>query len=400
MIARPRPSRRSLPRRPGDNRVLLAVGVMFFVNGAVYANWIARLPEVQIRAGLSLQGLGFLLAAAGVTGTLASVSAGHVVDRFGSRAVTVAAGLLLVAILPIIGLTTSPWVLGAVLLALALADTLTDLGMNVQAAQVNAARTKPVINRIHGVWSIGTLLGGLAASFLAASGVALSIHLSVAAALLLVAVVLAGRSLLDHDDVVADGDRPADDPRRLGAGLVLLLMLVGWFALVIEIVPAEWSTLRLSRDLGASPGLAGLGFVAFVTGMVTGRLMGDEAMHRLGVRPIMIGGLTLSVMGTMVAATVDASVAVLAGFAVAGLGTSVVYPQIYARAARIPGVRSGRGLGVMSAGMRFGVLVTPVVTGFIADRRGVGTALAIVVATAGVVLLPGIVRLLQLTSPR
>ncbi len=385
--------------RPDDDRVLLAVGLMFFVNGAVYASWIARLPEVQTRTGLSLQGLGLLLSAAGITGTLASVAAGHVVDRFGSRAVTVAAGLFLVAIVPIVGLTTSPWVLGAVLLALALADTLTDLGMNVQAAQVNAARTKPVINRIHGVWSIGTLLGGLAASFLAASGVALWIHLSVAAVVLLVAVVIAGRSLLDHDDVVEDVDRSAGSSRRLGAGLVVLLMSVGWFALVIEIVPAEWSTLRLSRDLGASPGLAGLGFVAFVAGMVSGRLMGDEAMHRLGVRPIMLGGLALSLTGTMVAATVDASVAVLAGFAVAGLGTSVVYPQIYARAARIPGVRSGRGLGVMSAGMRFGVLVTPVVTGFIADRRGVGTALAIVVGIAGAVLLPGIVRLLRLTSP-
>jgi hypothetical protein len=51
--------------------------------------------------------------------------------------------------------------------------------------------------------------------------------------------------------------------------------------------------------------------------------------------------------------------------------------------------------------MRFGVLVTPVATGFIADRRGVGTALAIVVAVAGAVLFPGIVRLLRLTpSPR
>ena len=89
---------------------------------------------------------------------------------------------------------------------------------------------------------------------------------------------------------------------------------------------------------------------------------------------------------------------VLVGFAIAGVGTSVVYPQVYARMTKLPGISAGRGLGFMSTGMRFGVLVTPIVTGALAERIDVGTAIAIVVAVAAVILIPGIVRLLQITE--
>ncbi len=380
-----------------SNATLIAVGLMFFTNGAVYANWIARLPEVQTRTGLSLGGVGVLLAAAGVTGTLASVGAGGVVDRVGSRRVTITAGIALVLMFPIIGTTTSPWVLGGVLMLIALGDTFTDIGMNIQAAQIDDARPKPVINRIHGVWSIGTLAGGLLASALAEAGVALWIHLSLAAVVLLGVVLFASRSLLT-EDVPDEASTATPVAARGGVALTLVMLLaVGWMAIVIEIVPAEWSTLRLSRDLLTSPGTAGLGFVAFVSGMVVGRMTGDQAMHVLGVRPVMLAGLVLSLAGSLFAALVDATPAVFAGFAIAGLGTSVVYPQLYVRVTRVPGMSAGRGLGFMSTGMRFGVLVTPIATGALADRFDVGTAIAIVVAIAAVILVPAIVRLLQIT---
>lgn len=391
----PAPTRPSL--HAGDNPVLVAVGLMFFVNGAVYANWIARLPEIQDRAGLSLGTLGLVLSAAGITGTLASVLAGRLIDTYGSRQVALGAALLVVATLPVVGAATSAWVLTATLLVLALADTLADMGMNVQAAQVDAARRRPVINRIHGVWSVGTLVGGGIAGAVADAGIGLLAHLGVVAIVLTGVLLVASRHLLPADPQVEE-ERLSDGRRRpLPTSLVLVLLSVGWFALAIEIVPAEWSTLRMSRDLGASSGLAALGFVAFVAGMVVGRLSGDTVMHRFGVRSVMLGGLAVSVTGSMVAATVEITGVVLLGFALAGLGTAVVYPTIYARATRIPGVKPGRSLGLMSAGLRIGVLLTPLVTGGIADRTSVGTAIAVVVLVCGGALLPGMIRLLRLT---
>lgn len=377
--------------------MLTAVTLMFFVNGAVYSNWVARLPEIQDRTGLSLEGLGLALSVAGVTGTIASVAAGHMVDSYGSRWIAVGAAFVVVAALPMIGLATSPLALAAALLVLALADTLADMGMNVQAAQVDAARRRSVINRIHGVWSIGTLAGGAVAGLVADAGIGLTVHLAAVAIVLLVVVVTAAGSLLRTDRVVEDERTPDGKRKRLPVSLVLVLMSVGWFALAIEIVPAEWSTLRMSRDLGAESGLAALGFVAFVSGMVVGRLSGDSVMHWLGVRRVMLGGLALSLGGSVTASLAGATGLVLLGFSAAGLGTAVVYPTIYVRATRIPGVRPGRSLGLMSAGLRIGVLLTPVITGAIADRTSVGTGIAVVVVICGAGLLPGMIRLLRLT---
>lgn len=382
---------------PEATRVLTAVTLLFFVNGAVYSNWVARLPEIQDRTGLSLEGLGLVLSVAGITGTIASVGAGHMVDTYGSRWIAVGAALVVVATLPIVGLARSPLALAGALLVLALADTLADMGMNVQAAQVDAARRRPVINRIHGVWSVGTLAGGAVSGLVAEAGIGLPVHLMAVAIVLLAVVVAAAGSLLRSDRVVED-DRTADGKRkRLPWSLVVMLMTVGWFALAIEIVPAEWSTLRMSRDLGASSGLAALGFVAFVAGMVVGRLTGDAVMHRLGVRRVMLGGLALSLAGSVTASLAGATAAVLFGFVVAGLGTAVVYPTIYARATRIPGVKPGRSLGLMSAGLRVGVLLTPVITGALADRTSVGAAITVVVVVSGAGLLPGMIRLLRMT---
>lgn len=382
---------------PEATRVLTAVTLLFFVNGAVYSNWVARLPEIQDRTGLSLEGLGLVLSVAGITGTIASVGAGHMVDTYGSRWIAVGAALVVVATLPIVGLARSPLALAGALLVLALADTLADMGMNVQAAQVDAARRRPVINRIHGVWSVGTLAGGAVSGLVADAGIGLPVHLMAVAIVLLAVVVAAAGSLLRSDRVVED-DRTADGKRkRLPWSLVVMLMTVGWFALAIEIVPAEWSTLRMSRDLGASSGLAALGFVAFVAGMVVGRLTGDAVMHRLGVRRVMLGGLALSLAGSVTASLAGATAAVLFGFVVAGLGTAVVYPTIYARATRIPGVKPGRSLGLMSAGLRVGVLLTPVITGALADRTSVGAAITVVVVVSGAGLLPGMIRLLRMT---
>ncbi len=68
----------------------------------------------------------------------------------------------------------------------------------------------------------------------------------------------------------------------------------------------------------------------------------------------------------------------LAGYVIAGLGTSTMFPKLYDDAARLPG-RPGSGLGALTAGIRIGLLGMPVVVGALADTSlSVGSAVAIV----------------------
>ena len=47
------------------HRLALSAGVLFFANGAVYGNWIPRLPEIKDRLGVGNSGLGVALLGGG-----------------------------------------------------------------------------------------------------------------------------------------------------------------------------------------------------------------------------------------------------------------------------------------------------------------------------------------------
>jgi hypothetical protein len=49
-----------------DQRAPIAVAMHFFLNGAVFASFMPRLPEIRERTGVTTGGLGALLSIAGV----------------------------------------------------------------------------------------------------------------------------------------------------------------------------------------------------------------------------------------------------------------------------------------------------------------------------------------------
>jgi MFS family permease len=77
----------------------------------------------------------------------------------------------------------------------------------------------------------------------------------------------------------------------------------------------------------------------------------------------------------------------VAGFGLAGLGVSVLFPLIYGAAGSLAAVSSGSGLALMSVGARAGFLAGPVLVGVTADLAGLRVAVGALVlaALAGVV---------------
>ena len=156
-----------------DRRALHAVAVQFFVNGAVFASFVPRLPEIRDRLDLSLDELGAVLTAGAALGLLASMWSPRIIDAVGTRRALIVFVLVLLCGLQIVGFAEVWWMLllgSAVMLA---ADGVVDIAMNLQGSWLSSRRHAPVMNRLHGLWSLGTVAGGLAAAPAAAS-VALS----------------------------------------------------------------------------------------------------------------------------------------------------------------------------------------------------------------------------------
>ena len=113
-------------------------------------------------------------------------------------------------------------------------------------------------------------------------------------------------------------------------------------------------------------------------GMTIGRLGGDWVQVRTGSMQLRRLGIVVAGIGSVLATLVPVEAVSLVGFLVAGLGTSVLFPQLYDQAARLPGP-PGSGFAAMLIGQRSTGIVAPLVIGTLANTEmfGVGQAMAV-----------------------
>ncbi len=379
-----------------DRRALRAVAVQFFANGATIATVVPRLPDLREQVEVSIAGLGVVLTVGTLASLIGVLFAGRVVARVGSRRVLIYGGVLSIGFLPVIGVATTPVVLAFGLFGLLFFDIFIDVAMNVQGSALSARRHTPVMNRLHGLWSLGAVTGGLV------TVVALRADVSVMWQLTVVAVVLIGVLRFVAPGLLRSDDEPAatvDLPATAGRGeptpssgvlsfAGLVLGVGGAAAMSIEMTNTDWAAFRLGDDLGAAPGVAGLGFVIFSAAMMVGRLSGDWVQVRVGPTSLIRGASVLVAIGAVLATLVDSVPISIVGFLIGGIGTSVLFPQLYDRAARWPG-RPGSGFAAMLIGQRGSAVVTPALVGVLAntDALSVGQAMAIVVVPAAVAIM-------------
>lgn len=368
-----------------DRRALQAIAIQFFVNGAAFASYVPRLPEIRDQLELNLDQLGAILTAGVAIGLLASMWSPAVIESVGTRKALILFVLVLLAGLVLVGFSATWWMLLVGYALMLTADGVVDVAMNLQGSWLSARRHAPVMNRLHGLWSLGTVVGGLAAAQAAASGVSLRVHLVVVAVLLAGALVFVGSGLLRTDE----GEDRAGDPAstdgvpvgpRTRARWVMLIVLgvSGGFALTAELVSSDWAAFRLSEDFGVSAGFAGLGFVAFTIGMTAGRLGGDSVLLRIGGARLLRGAIVVSGIGLAIASLAPNRYGVLAGYVVAGVGISTFFPKLYDDAAQFPG-RRGAAVTWLRAGSGSTALAIPILVGVLAESRlSVGQATAIV----------------------
>ena len=379
-----------------DRRALGAVATQFFVNGVVLASFVPRLPEVRDSVGITVAVLGLILTGGSMFGLVGSFGSSRVISALGTRRALLLGSTCLISTLPIIGFATNGWVLLVGIAGLAVFDVVVDIAMNIQASWLSERRHAPVMNRLHGLWSLGTVIGGIASARLAGAGVGLRTHLIAVAMLLLFVMIFVGQGLLREDEFDTDEESarvvdPLRVSRRSGPSMALIgLGLAGAFSIVMEATSNDWAAFRLSDDIGAPIGVAGLAFVAFTSGMTVGRFGGDAVLVRIGSERMFNIAIALSAIGLVGAAFGPDRNAIIASYFLAGVGISTFFPKLYDDAAKHKGKR-GAGLGALTAGSRLAGLFGPATVGALA-----ATSLSVGQATA-VVTIPSVIGLALVT---
>ena len=366
-------------------RARLAALVVFFVNGFGFANWIVRIPTVQEKLGLGEGALGLALLALAVGALATMIVSGGLVHKLGSRPVVGVAGSVFGLSLVLPALAPSLPLLMLALLVVGAWHGALDVSMNAHAVAVEKAYLRPIMSSFHAAFSLGGLAGAASGGLLSAWGVGLAPHLCGVAVLSALAFAAASRVLLPAGaDRGGDGEGPAfARPNRALAGLGFIAFCV----LLGEGAMADWSAVYLGGTLGTGPGLAAAGYAVFSLTMAAGRLCGDRLAKKTRPAGLVRGGAALAAAGLGLSLAIGHPIVALVGFACAGAGFSVVFPNVLSAAGRDGEMPAGAAIAAVSTAGYFGFLVGPSAIGFAAELTGLGTALYIVVGLSATVAL-------------
>ncbi len=404
-----------------------AVAVVFAVNGALYGSLAPRLPDVADRLGIGPGGLGLLLLTFSIGGVAGSVAAGPLLHRRpvpGLLRVSVTAGA--VALTAVVA-AERVGVAAVSFLVAGMADGLMDVTVNGAGVAVQRQAGRSVMQRLHAAWSMGFLTAAGVASAAAGVGVGAGVQVPLAlGAATVLAWSAAGR--LDVDAAPAPAAPPASiapgqarrwpsaasgpdglatpavAPVRASSrrsrrvrwrhvtGSVVLLGAMAALGAIAEGTSADWSALYLSDELGAGPGVAGLGVVAAMVGMVLARLAGDRIVDRLGPARALQGAAAVAATGSVLGWSVGGVAGAVAGFACLGAGSSLVYPVLFTAAGDSSGLRPATAMSMVSTIGRAGFLTGPVAIGLLADATSlrlaihIGPFAAVLVAVASLAM--------------
>ncbi|MCL7428052.1 MFS transporter [Streptomyces sp. YS415] len=378
---------------PAERRARVAVAVLFFTNGALFANLLPRYPQIKADLGIGNAAYGLAVAAFPAGAIAAGLAAGVVIRRLGSARAAVGGTLVTGAGILVAGLADSiAWFAGALFLAGAM-DAITDVAQNAHGLRVQRRYGRSIINSFHAVWSIGAVTGGAMAAAAIALGLSRGQHLAVSGVVFAGAACAALRLCLPGPDTEESAEEEgvrrfeATVPGRRTACVLAALVLIATAGTIVEDAGSSWAALYLSDSLHASVTVAAAGFIALVGAQFLGRLIGDRLVDRFGERAVARAGGLVAACGMGLALAVPTVGGTVLGFAAAGFGVATLVPAAMHQADELPGLKPGSGLAVVSWLMRLGFLCSPPVVGLVADATSLRVGLLVVPAAGMLVLL-------------
>lgn len=371
-----------------------AVFVIFILSGLAMATWVARIPGVRDDLGLGKDpsSVGLLILGMSAGAIIGLTVSSSLLVRFGPHKGMVG-GLIVVAIgTVLIGVGSTllheiPLV-AAGLILLGFGNGAVDVMMNVEGTAVEREIGKTLLPLMHACFSLGTVLGAGLGAAAAALHVAVVWHLSAVAVLLVVAALIAIRSIPREAEL---GDEAGEKERvpfaeRMRTSLAVWadwrLILIGVVMLGMafgEGSANDWVALAVVDGHGQQNSTGAVVFGCFVAAMTVGRVLGGPLVDRIGrVAAIRITA-GMGIVGLLLFILAGPMWVVVVGTVLWGFGVSLGFPLGMSAAAEGVSNTAARVSAVAIIGY-CAFLVGPPLIGFLGKEFGILHALFLILA--------------------
>ncbi|WP_420031581.1 MFS transporter [Streptomyces sp. cg28] len=379
---------------PAVRRRRQALYLFFFLNGIAMSSWVTRTPDVRDELGVSTAQMGLVLFGLSVGAMAGILCSGRFVSRFGTRPVIALGTWLIVAAVVVIGagsvLASAPLVTAGLCLFGA-GTGAGEVAINVDGADVERITGRAVLPTLHGCFSLGTVVGGLAGMAATAADVPAHWHLAVVAVVATALLLYALRSVPVGIGVSVERATPEKvrrarpqvwkDHRLLLIGAIVLAMALA------EGAANDWLPLLMVDGHGLNAAAGSLVYVGFAAAMTTGRFCGSYFLDRFGRVAVVRASAVSGAVGLVLVIFSDSSVVAAIAVLFWGLGASLGFPVALSAAGDSGPDQTARVSLVAIIGY-VAFLVGPPALGFLGEHYGLRSAMvAVLVFVAGAILL-------------
>jgi len=347
----------------------------FMVVGFFWGAFAASVPQIKDQIGVGDAHFGFLLLG-NAFGLVTAMWAAPMFDRWlGARGMQVSAVFFsLCFILP--GLATAPWVLFCALLVMGMTSGMLDVLMNARVSELEARHKRTLMNVSHGMFSVAYAISAFMTGLSRDAGNGPWVALGVAAvASLMLSVFMKIAPDAGEDDTTIDEGFPW-----------MIVLLCGGIVLVAFLTEGTvetWSALHIERTLGGDALAGAIGPTMLGLTMAIGRIGGQGLSDRFDDRLVIVVASLMASVGAIIASIAPTPLVAYIGFAVLGLGVSVVGPLGLAMTGRSVRAKHRTSAIAKAAVMGFsGFFIAPVLMGGLSELFGLRMAYASVAIVA------------------
>lgn len=357
------------------------IQALFLVYAFLLMSWIPRFPEIKANLGLNIGEFGTLISTAAIGGVVSLFLTGHLVHKYGVKRVILTNIWIMGAAYFFIVRTESLGIFLICNIAIGWSSSAYHISINAQGFSAMARVKDLTIARLHGMWSLGTLLTAIFSGFIL-NYISISWHvggLAVIATLVLTAIVQRLTPVLIKANQNEEEHLPL---KTLFTSFRIDWLVSGGFltAVFIEFSTGDWSAIFAKERIGVSPGLAALPYVVFMIAIITGRLNSGKLAKQFQVQRMIRflalfgGGGFLVFLAITVQIPADHKNIALAttciAFAFAGIGSSVITPSFFAAANQRSPLPSAVVIGQLGVVNVFSIFLLKAVVAWTAQFTG------------------------------
>lgn len=261
-------------------RERLNESALFLYFGVAILCLASRTPDIKRNLNVNNGTYGLLISLGAIGAVIAYMLGGQLTHRFGVGRILIVTGTLTYGSIALIPHIHTAWIFVAVNILLAAGFNSYNIAVHHQALKRQQLSGERNIPRLHGAWSLGTLLTTLI-SIAVTSHVSLAWHVGVLMALLWIGTMTSIFALRPH--LIHGSNEYTDDEQiKVSDSWSMLtkdryIAIAYVCAVMVEFSSNDWVTLSSHQEIKASTTLSIVPYLTFIIGMTVGRL----GIHRL-----------------------------------------------------------------------------------------------------------------------